>query len=276
MTSVRTTQDGSSSGQTGRFTPGQADALNTPSAGASTLVTGLPSTTVNYNPGRPPFIWMTGGGTAANADPANVGMDRILDYLCENRGYSICQPNVPWLLGNDDALDRIDDAVAWARANLGATDDPPILMGVSNGWVCAIVYARQLPVSGVAGMLTPCGSVDWYLATAPGSQGDFLGVIERIEDAWGVSWPALPPARWSPFDDVANYPVGLKVHMQYSCCDPLIVGTQMAFGAMIRAEMHNVGGTGHLGAFDGTAATEPIDNVDEVALADFIDSLWTP
>jgi hypothetical protein len=284
LSHTRTVNDGASSGQTGRFTPGQPDGLDCPSTGSNTLPNGQ-----KYNPGRPPMIWTTGGGTPANNDPAKVGMDRILEYLCEDRGYSWCQPNVPWLLGNPTATDRIDDAVTWARANLGATDDPPILMGMSNGWVCAIVYARQFDVAGVVGLLPVTAGVDGYVNPRDDPVINGFGIRGHVEDAWGVTYPTMPqdgpilsgsasPMRWSPYDDAlaGNYPTRLfgKVQMHYSCCDPLYASEQMAFGQMIRAELHNVGATGHLGTFDPSlASTEPADNVDVVKLADFVDRM---
>lgn len=275
---TRTTQDGVSNGQPGRFTPGFADAVNTPTGGPI--------------PGKPPFVWMTGGGTAASADPSKIGMDVKLDALTA-AGFSIVQPDTPWYLGGPGSTgsppgtpgsglrrteDAIADAIAWSNANLGTVGDP-ILMGVSNGWVCSIIYARDRPVLGIIGFLTVTAGVDGYLSNDQTLRG--LGLRERIALAWNADASTTPPTlptdlRFSPYDDVNGYlpenRVGLaslygKVQGWYACNDPILVTQQMNFLQRIRAEMHNVGAFGHLGSFfDGSL---PVTHADTTKVVNF-------
>lgn len=230
---------------TGRFTPGVVDAIDEPAGG--------------FTPDEPPFIWITGGDIPADGDPAVIGMDRILNGLTA-AGHTILQANAPYYLGNDLSMSRVNDAIAYARANFGATDDPPILMGVSNGWACMIVYARQFPITGIIGILTVAAGRDGYIDDPQGTGG---GLRAAIENAWDVTYPTMPPDRFSPYDDRLNYPnlIG-KVQAWYAGNDPLYVMQQMSFlqSPPIFAEMHNLGSTGHLGTF--TDATVPADHVD--------------
>lgn len=261
--STRTTTTGTSGTPAFRFSSGQPDGLNEPATAGPLGVHGALT-------GRPPVVWMTGGGTLANADPATIGMDRILDYLCDVGGYTIGQPNVPWLLGNATAMSRIDACAAWLRTWRGATSAPPILLGVSNGWVCAIIYARQFAITGIAGILPVTAGKDGYNSAELQASYDIRG---HIQDAWGVTYPTLPPARFSPYDDIANYPdLDGKGWAAYSACDPLLVPQQVSFLVRKRFKITNLGSTGHLGPLSDSSA--PVDQVDEVDLLAHIDSLW--
>lgn len=273
---VRTT----SNGAPGRFTADQPDGLNLPDYGAVA--------------GRPPVIFITGGGTLASADPATISMDTVLDAFTDSATeYAVGEPNAPWSLGGPGSTGSppgtpgtnhtshltlvvtptaINNCAAWMRTNLGCSALPPILIGVSNGWVCSIIYARDNPVTGIIGLLPVVNGHDGLVSEDATIRG--LGLRERIGDAWNTTGTTPPTdPRYSPYDDIANYPnlVG-KLQLWYSCNDPLFVGGQMAFGARMRAEMHNVGDYGHLGTlFDGGL---PVGHADPLAMVAFADGLW--
>jgi len=280
---ARTTNDGVTAGQLGRFTPGQPDGLDQPAGGSV--------------PGLPAIIFMTGGGTAANASPAGIGMDDKLNALTA-AGYSIGQPNVPWALGGPGTTgapagtpgsglvvteDAINDCLTWMRQPIvgavgcGCTMDPPILIGASNGWVCSITYARDFPVTGVIGFLPVTAGKDGYDDAALAASYD---IHDRIAHAWntnGVDYPS--DGKYSPFDDIANYPdLRGKVQAWYACNDPLLVAQQMSFlqRPPIFAEMHNVGDNGHLGVLviSGELVTpDPVLNADTAEVVRFVDDL---
>lgn len=278
MAGIRSTTSGA--GADWRFSAGQPDGLNIPSTGA---VAGLP-----------PFLWMTGGGTPASNSPTPSGMTRILDAL-NDAGYSVAQPNVPWYLGGPGTTGppgaglrvtetAIDEAIAWCRqpiggnplvpAGLGATNDPPILMGVSNGWVCSIIYARTEPVTGLVGILPVVAAKDVYDSEDTTIRG--FGLRERIEDAWNSTFPTYPTdPKWDPYGDIDNYPdLRGKVQCWYTANDPIMVTQMMSFYQRppIFAEAHNLGAYGHLGElFD--AGASPIARIDEVRLVEFVDDL---
>lgn len=253
---MRTTTNGTSGSPAFRFTAGQPDAIDEP----TTVITGLP-----------PFIWMTGGGTAANTNPATIGMDVKLNAFT-NAGYSIMQPNVPWLLGNPIAMSRIEDAIAYARAHYGATMDPPILMGLSNGWICAAEYMRQFPVTCVIGLLPVADASTPY-------ENDDLGLRARVEEAFdpevepGFAYPDPIPSGYDPYRDVDQWiaqDLQGRVQGWYSASDLLYASAQMSFLAQIGAEMHNIGAYGHLGTLDDFTA--PVAHMDEDLMVEFVDN----
>lgn len=261
---TRTTTSGS--GADFRFTSGQPDGLNDPAGG--------------FNPGLPPMVWITGGSIAANSNPSGIGATRLLDALTDGaRGYTVAQCNAPALIGNPTSTGRIDDAIAWLRANRGAVG-PPIVWGISNGWVCSIIYARRkaftaAAVLGVGGILTPTDAYDAWIDNQ-------FGLRATVDAAWGSTYPTISPTdlghpEWDPNTDVENYDkVGLRDrgHMWLCPGDFLYGEQQMQFGALLGLGMTNVGPYGHLGTFTAPAAA-----VDHVVAADFVaffDSLWTP
>lgn len=248
---IRTTTNGTSGSPAYRYTAGQPDSLYTPNGGNV--------------PGKPPIIFMTGGGTRANVDPAGINMDVHLVGITA-AGMTVMQPDVPWLGGNDLAMTRIQDAANWGYANLGCVGDP-IVIGISNGWACAILYARQYPITGIVGILPVVAGKDGYLSDDAAIRA--MGIRERIETAWSVTYPTLPVAKFSPYDDVANYPdLRNKAQLWYAAGDALFVSEQMAFGARIGAEMHNVGAYGHLGDVNDLGA--PVAHVTTATMVNFL------
>lgn len=258
--SIRTTTNGTSGSPAYRFTAGQPDAINLPNAG--------------FQSGLPPFIWITGGGTPANNDPGLIGMDVKLDALCDDSdyGWPIMQANAPWLLGNSIARSRINDAATYARANYGATMDPPILMGVSNGWICVLEYARLFPITAMIGILTVTDASTPYV-------NDDLGLQQRLVDAMqpeypGFAYPSPVPSGYDPFRDVSQWlGQGLegKIQAWYSASDLLYARAQMSFLTQVQAEMHNIGAYGHLGTLDNFAA--PVQHIDEAEMVRFVNDI---
>ena len=237
-----------------RFTTGVADAVYTPTTSAVAAR-------------KIPIVFLEGGDRTAENDPEQLGLNHILGEICDVGGYSIVQPSVPIgstaAFGSPGAVARMNAAIAWGRANLGMTNDPALFFGASNGWVCSIIYARQYPVTGVIGLL-PVTAALWVY------ENDIDGFRDDIDIAWGSSYPSVyPPDLFSPFDDVDNYPNLLgKVQMWVSSNDYLGAGEQYAFGAQIGAEMHTVGGYGHLGLL--TDASFMGDHMDPDRVLEFI------
>lgn len=267
--SVRTTTDGSTTSPPYRYTAGEPDGLNEPATG--------------YVAGLPPFVWSTGGtNITANSNPAGVGMDIALDAICEALGFPIAQYNAPGFIGKmPDTANRIDDAVAWLRANRGATNDPPICMGPSGGWVNSNSYARLYPVTAVIGILPVVDATSIY-------RNDDFGFQNLVETQYGLTYnpsdPDAPGSRipdgFDPYRDVEMWPhsdLEHKYWCSYSGNDTLYVGSQMAYGQRIgngTAEYHNHGGYGHQGKIDlsngGFDGSDPVAHMDMDRLIDFI------
>ena len=114
-----------------RFISGKAVPLP-----ASRIGGGHPDT---FRENLPPVVAMGKGGSTAVAP--STEMFHVINALVD-AGFSIIMPSVPWLLGNATSLDRIDDAIAFARSNLGASDAAPIIVGQSNGGICGLNWAR--------------------------------------------------------------------------------------------------------------------------------------
>ncbi len=236
---TRTTTSGS--GADWRFTAGQPDAIDAPSGGSTV--------------GEPPILWMTGGDVAANADPALIGMDRILNGLVA-AGHTIGQPNVPNLLGSPACWSRINDCIAYLRAHHGASDDPPIIIGVSNGSSCGTSFMRIYPISGFIGILPVVDATQIYV-------DDLLGYRHPIEVAFAITYPAPIPSGFDPWRDIAMWDRdGLRGLLQVwaTSGDLIYQPQQFSFWAQMWAEFHNVGNSGHLGTLsDATVTLDAID-----------------
>ena len=249
---IWTRTDGSTTTPPWRFTEDQPDSVYTPDDG--------------IHPDMPGVVFITGGGTTANSDPSTVGADIPLSAICD-LGITVGQCNAPWYLGSTidphDAMQAILDTIAYGQANLGWNDKIGVF-GISNGWVCALQFARLYGVDALLGILTVTAATLAYV-------DDPLGIRAHEEDAFDITYPTPIPAGFDPYRDVADW-VGLglgpKTQAWYAGGDPLYPGQQMSFLARIRAEMHNIGAYGHLGTLDDFAA--PVEHVDIPTMVAFL------
>lgn len=269
--STRTVTSGA--GSDWRFTPTAPDALNVPATGIVT--------------GRPPCIWATGGGIRANADPAATGFDRILDYVCDNRGYSFAQIDVPWYLANDGVQPRVDDCLDWLRDPgnpVQATNDDPIFIGFSNGAICALRYGRDNNYTAAALCLPPVDNDRVYTTDYGGGQEVFEHGNPAVPGGgWGPYIPALDPytagdhlpTRGQPWGNESEYlHLGRQTLAFYSASDYIFAPQDMGFYTMIGATMVNIGPIGHVGTWSSIwlGETGPADLIDVEVMGDFFDA----
>lgn len=204
---------------------------------------------------RPPVVYCQGlyapmDQTAITAI-ANT-LRAILSY-----GFSIVVPNLLGYWGNATGNSRIIDALAYARANLGATNAPAIIVGASHGAGSAMRFTAQQPamVSAVVGIIP---ALDYQQLRVNDPLG--LGIRSSIDAAFGVTYPAALPALTSPMTRTAE--LSAKPIQLWTASDDPVSVNHATFSAAVGAETHNLGALGHS---DAAMAA-----VDHAAVAAFV------
>lgn len=206
-----------------RMTSGQPDAWYIPRIRAAT---------------RPLVVYMCGAG-----DTPLSGLNGARPLLAEivKAGYCVVQPSTSPLFGNAVAMARIADAITWGQANLPCTNGTPAFVGISNGGICSLQYARQNPAACAVTVIAP---VDIEFIRT----GDLLAQRANIDAAWGVTYPAALPTHGDILTDKAAY-VGLPIQMWVSSNDgldnPAVGHTQHEFATFVGADYHSAGAVGH-------------------------------
>lgn len=210
---------------TGRATAGVLDAVAAP----------------RHRVGRPPVIHLNGvNGNGAQPWTVNGGMLAIIKALVAN-GFVVISPTVSAFWGNAAGEQRVDDALAWARAEFGCSDEPGITLGASHGAGSSLRYMMNHPDHvACAVTIIPAGDFQALRDTDPLA----LGLRASIDTAYGVVYPAALPAGTNPADRAADL-AGKPIQMWKASDDPVSVNMDTFCAQLSDCELHNVGATGH-------------------------------
>lgn len=195
-----------------------------------------------------PVIYMTGGG---NLPSVGLQEAEAMIHAVTDLGYRVYMPSVPWLLGNSTARSRIDDTLVYAKAD-GCADLPPIIIGVSNGSICAMLWARDHACGGIVSILPPLDCEYLY-------QNNVLGLQANWQTAWSVTAPTPLPAHASPLAEaLAGTLSAVPMQLYYSSDDTITQGAAASAAAGATAFLSaaarpgntssSVGALGHTGA----------------------------
>lgn len=189
------------------------------------------------NKDSPPLVFMTGGGGTALDDTTSA--THIVDAALA-LGYKVVMPSVPNLAGNATADARIDAAINYARTQLGANAQPPVLMGVSNGANCSLLYAVNHPTKAVVGVLPPVDIQYIYVNNVMG----FRTTI--IEPAWGIVYPQPLPVEASASLNTAA--LSFVPQQLWYATDDAVSTNIVPYAAATLADLRSVGALGHTDA----------------------------
>jgi concanavalin A-like lectin/glucanase superfamily protein/carbohydrate binding protein with CBM4/9 domain len=89
------------------------------------------------------------------------------------------------LFGNDWSMQKVNDLLAYARANWGGSDDPPYMIGASMGGDVCFNYALDNPVSAIAGII-PLTDVQLAFDTLGA-----YGLTQQISVAYPPAWSGV-------------------------------------------------------------------------------------
>ncbi len=186
--------------------------------------------------GKAPVVYMT-GVTGPAADLADLTIRPLLEALTD-RGYTIVAPTSVITYGNATGLSRIDDALAWARDDLGCSDGSAVLIGASEGAADCLTYAYTYPdrVAGVIGMIP-------VLDLQALRVSDVLNGRALIDTAWGVTYPAALPSAADPADHTTE--LSEVRHQLWVATDDGVSENYAAFSAASGADLRTVGALGH-------------------------------
>lgn len=188
---------------------------------------------------RPAVIYCHGAGAGVDASQAlGVGVDaiRLMLAAVADAGFPVVAFSAEQTFGNTTAQARIIDALAWAQSSLGATADPPFLIGMSMGGCAALRFAAANDCAGVIG-LEPVFDLQAI------RDGNVMGLRSVIDTAWGVTYPAALPAGADPADDPAAL-TDVPTQLWYATDDLITTGID-DFATAIGADLHSVGALGH-------------------------------
>jgi dienelactone hydrolase len=206
-----------------RFTVGQVEAYLAPRI---------------YQPNRRVVVYCHGAGAngAEIVGGTLVPAVRILMRVLVNAGYIVVAPTQTNLWGNPTSDSRMDDAVTWARANLAASSEPPVIVGASHGACCSMLYDTDNDVACQV-MLIPALDTQYLRVNSP---VEGIAVRAPIDAAWGVTYPAALPAGANPIDLTPQSPVQI-----WAASDDDISTNVQSWATTHGQEFHNVGALGH-------------------------------
>lgn len=160
---------------------------------------------------------------------------------CIDLGYSAVCPSTGNSWGNSSGMDRVEDSVTFSRESLSATDDPPILIGVSMGTVTAFQYARSFPCAGVINIL-PIINLQWCRENDP----EGIDATASIEAAWSIGSSDPLPENSDPLQ-YADQLVDIPLQLWYANDDD-VSHDILDFVDITGAEVYNLGDLGHTSA----------------------------
>jgi hypothetical protein len=159
-------------------------------------------------------------------------------------GFPIVAPDFSALWGAGASDSYFTDSITFARANLGASSDPPFFIGGSMGADIALHDAKSVGPAGVSGVMCVIPAVDLEGLRTNNAQG----ARASIDTAWGsTGWlldrtPPLP-AGANPYDNSANY-LPIPLQLWYATDDTVSVNIA-TFATNTGADLRSVGALGH-------------------------------
>ncbi len=211
--------------RTGRFTASVLDLSITP----------------RHRVARPPVVYCHGvnGNAAQPVESTLPGALSVLRAL-SRRGYPIVAPTLNALWDNATGQARINDALTWARANLGASNAPAILVGTSHGGGSALHYAATNPTL-VSCVVVMVPALDWQALRV----SNVLNLRASIDTAWGVVYPDALPVGANPAERTAAL-AGKPIQMWTASDDP-VSENHATFAAALgmKVTSYSVGALGH-------------------------------
>jgi hypothetical protein len=191
-----------------------------------------------------PCLYLHGAGNNAIELFGWPGLDAIpplLRYIVNHKKCSIAVPTLTETWGNAVTIARMDAAIAWQRANLGATNEPPLLIGASHGVVCALTYASVRNVAAVVGIIP---NVDLeYIRSA-----NVFGLRGSVDLAHGVTYPAPLPAGKNPLTTNTHTAYHDTPIQLWYANDDVISTNVVAYAGGHNVDLHDVGALGHSNA----------------------------
>lgn len=228
--------------QTGRFTAGVPDLTIHPRRRVA----------------RPPVVYLHGinGGAVQPLTPTTPGELQVLRELSK-LGFPIVAPTIDAFWGNATGEARVNAALAWARANMGATSAPAIIVGTSHGGGSALRYAAGNPTL-VACVVVMVPALDFQALRVANT----IGLRGSLDVAWGATYPAALPVGANPAERTADL-AGMPIQMWTASDDPVSENAAtFAAAPGMTVDARNVGALGHSAA--------AVTAVDEAAAAVFV------
>lgn len=188
---------------------------------------------------RSGVLWCHGGGGAgATAFHTPLNPNRALIHAVAEHFPILVVNDVGSAMGNSADQADIASALTFLHAQEGVSAGPVACIGVSQGNLAAMNYARNNPgtISCIAGII-PAVDLD---DVRDNDRGGFRSVIDA---AWGVTWPTALPVGANPMD---YPPTGTPWKAWYSDWDDIVVeATVLAMATTLGAEAVDVGDMGH-------------------------------
>lgn len=215
---------------TGRFTSAIADCVIRPTP----LLTGPP---------LPPVVYLAGLGSDAAEAMGALAFGAIAEVAAAvvRAGFHVVSPTVTATWGNSNCDTRIDDCVAWARANLPVSLEPPLILATSHGTTCGLCYAADHPIGGFVGML-PCIDQQYHITNDTG------GIRSSINTAWGRSAgdTTTLPAGSNPA--VMTTALGQVAQQLWYSTDDAVSTNVGTYTSSVGCELRSLGALGHTNA----------------------------
>lgn len=162
--------------------------------------------------------------------------------------------------GNDTAVGRVDDVIAWAATEWQCATDTVALIGDSAGAATMLGWAWRNPAS-TAAVVTRVGVVDIGAIYDDGNGNAFL--VGLIDDAYGDAWPAAAATHDPALNTELLAPLANRIRFYYSTDDSLVPA------ASVTATADAIGCRAiSLGAVDH----DPFPTIDNEAVSSFIRS----
>jgi poly(3-hydroxybutyrate) depolymerase len=154
---------------------------------------------------------------------------------------STSEPIDGW--GNDLAVGRVDEVIAWAAATFAVDTTRVFLVGDSAGGATVLNWCRANPTSLAAAVLR-LGVADIESIYQDGAGNPLL--VALIDDAYGGDWPASRATHDPALNTAELAPLADRLRFYYSTDDGLIppAGT-LAAAAAIGCEAVSLGAVDH-------------------------------
>lgn len=159
--------------------------------------------------GRDRLIIVSHGRTPGSAqfqeplqfDQPSIVYSKLHKLLAQGYAIVVVGNKGPLTYGNDAAIDSVDKAIAWARANWAHPTAKVVVMGYSMGGIPSTYYAKN-NASKVAGFLGFAPGLDlaWLASTVPYNT--------EVTAAFG----GAPPAGRDPMSFASTFPVPAKLY----------------------------------------------------------------